>query len=238
MLLETSWRLLLHLASDCFSATSSRQGLKLFSVSQTKPRKQLPEGEGKGKEEQGEWKWEPKLVLSWLKLYLWHPLFGLNKQTSDPSTRREGVRGRHTQLSIPSLDGMPDFRMKPKEKGHGSTREPLSGRRQSAQGCASVHKCSNTAGGQPFHTCSPGGGKGPEHHCREDHIQNKIHETDLTSKCNEDEQREQKSTQFLLEPMGILEHSMTAKNNVFHKTKASLQMKTWYGYCSSGWKHY
>lgn len=39
-------------------------------------------------------------MLSWLKLYLWHPLFSLNKQASDPSTRWEAVRGRHT-LNFP-----------------------------------------------------------------------------------------------------------------------------------------
>lgn len=44
-------------------------------------------------------------------------------------------RTSHSQLSIPSLAGM-----EPEEKSHSSTREPLAGRRQSTEGCLSVHK--------------------------------------------------------------------------------------------------
>lgn len=71
-------------------------GLKL----RQSPGNNWPEGEGKGKEEPGEQKGASKLALSWLKLYLWHRLFSLNKQASDPSTRWEAVRGRHT-LNFP-----------------------------------------------------------------------------------------------------------------------------------------
>lgn len=72
-----------------FSANSGRLGLKLHSESQTKARKQLVSGGGEKKGGR-KVKRRPKSMSSWLK-----PLSlassGQLKQTSDPSTRREGV---------------------------------------------------------------------------------------------------------------------------------------------------
>lgn len=77
------------------------------------------------------------------------------KQTSlRPFYKMGGCqRTSHSQLSIPSLaqDGA-------RRKSHSSTREPLAGRRQSTEGCLSVHKFPGQWVGQSFHTHNPGGG--------------------------------------------------------------------------------
>ena len=121
---------------------------------------------------------------------------------------------------------MPDFKTKLKEKSHRSPREPLSGRRRSTQGYISIHKCPGTGRGQPSHTHSPEGGKGPERDCRENHTQNKLHETDLASGRDKDEQGEQTSPNFYELSKGPSGYSVIAENNAFHKTEACLQIKT------------
>lgn len=66
-------------------------------------------------------------------LYLWHPLLSLNKPTSDPSTRGEGVRGRHA-LNFPFAAGLEHWTSVCSQKGsNGSTRGTLVGMRQSIQ---------------------------------------------------------------------------------------------------------
>lgn len=107
-------------------------------------------------------------MSSWLKLYLWHPLLGLNKQTSDPSTRRGGALEAFCtpvctpHFSTPRLAEMPDFRMQPEGKSHRSTREPPAGKRRCLPGGRHVHKYPGR-GGPPFHTHSLAAGcQGPE----------------------------------------------------------------------------
>lgn len=90
--------------------------------------------------------------------------------------------------------------MKPKEKSHRITREPLTGRRgPSTQGCIiTVHEYPGQLEGNHSMPVALGGGgggvQGLEHHDKKDHIQNKLHELDLTSRSNEDERGEQKTS--------------------------------------------
>ena len=148
-------------------------GLKL----RQSPGNNWPEGEGKGKEEPGEQKGASKLALSWLKLYLWHRLFSLNKQASDPSTRWEAVRGRHTlNFPLPAWLGWSQKEKVTAAPGN-HEQEEVKHRRMFKRPRVPWH----SARASLPHPQPGAGGKGPEHHYRQDDMRGTLHETDLTS---------------------------------------------------------
>lgn len=109
---ETSWRFLIHLASDWLSTGSCSLGLKLYSVSRTKPGNEWPAGVGGGKQGRAEWKGGPKPASSWLKPLSLASSVQLKQTNLRPFHKKGGcLRTSLSQLSIPSWARAPDFSM-------------------------------------------------------------------------------------------------------------------------------